>query len=339
VRGKCIEEANLAEGAMAIVNLSWEKAQEICHAAGVTPSSHNGKNCVTISGPKEKVHRLIEQLKSQGITCHEVDCNNIPLHSELMHTQVAPEMKRLLNEIITKPIKRSARWISTTYPKQRWISAAAETTASADYFVNSLCSPVFLAEAVSHIPTNAVVIQMGPSMPLCDILKHELPQSTIFVPLMDSRREEQLVNFWAQLGKFYVEGASMNPLNLLAPVNMLKQLYPVPVVTGFISDLAKYTYLLDIDARVAQFQGQEEKQLRNKMQCSRKGYQSDNLQQQGIESFIALLSQQQWKENNQRQRSINPYSRKEYQSDDYDQDQKYKVLLKYLFKYFLFFWI
>lgn len=299
VRGKCIEEANLPEGAMAIVNLSWERAQEICHAAGVTPSSHNGKSCVTISGPKEKVHRLLEQLKSQGITCHEVDCTGIQLHSEQMRTQVAPEMKRLLNNIITKPIKRSARWISTTYSKKHWISTAAETTASADYFVNSLCSPVFLTEAVSHIPDNAAVIQLGPSMPLCDILKHELPQNAILVPLMDSRSEQQLINFWAELGHLYVQGVSMNPLNLLAPVNMLKKLYPVPVVTGFISDLAKYTYLMNIDAKATQ------------------------MHKQGLN----LPQQQQWRENNQLQNSTNPYSHR------MNQNQENKVLSTYIMRF------
>ncbi len=42
----------------------------------------------------------------------------------------------------------------------------------------------------------------------------------------------------------YVEGgAPLNPMNLLAPSDMVKNLYSVPVSTGFISDLAKYTYL------------------------------------------------------------------------------------------------
>jgi len=54
----------------------------------------------------------------------------------------------------------------------------------------------------------------------------------------------QLVHSWTQLGTMYVEGgAPLNPMNLLAPSDMVKNLYSVPVSTGFISDLAKYTYL------------------------------------------------------------------------------------------------
>ena len=54
----------------------------------------------------------------------------------------------------------------------------------------------------------------------------------------------QLIHSWTQLGTMYVEGgAPLNPMNLLAPSDMVKNLYPVPVSTGFISDLAKYTYL------------------------------------------------------------------------------------------------
>jgi len=60
-------------------------------------------------------------------------------------------------------------------------------SASADYFVDSLCGPVFLAEALAQIPANAIVLELGPSTPLCAILGRELAnKNPLFLPLMNA---------------------------------------------------------------------------------------------------------------------------------------------------------
>ena len=105
-RGKCIEDATLPLGAMAIVGLSWERAQRTCP------------------------HTLTQ-------TCPHTNTDSI--------------------------------------------------SASADYFVDSLCGPVFLAEALAKIPDNAIVLELGPSAPLCAILGRELAnKNALFLPLMNA---------------------------------------------------------------------------------------------------------------------------------------------------------
>ena len=124
-RGKCIEDATLPLGAMAICGLSWERAQRTCPPT-LSPSSHNGADCSTISGPRDDLQHFVAQLNAQGITAVEVDSTNIPLNSKCM-SSLAPEMKRLLGTIIAKPGKRSSRWITTTQPtKHRWIGGTRD---------------------------------------------------------------------------------------------------------------------------------------------------------------------------------------------------------------------
>ena len=47
--GKCIKDAELAEGAMAAVGLTWEEAAALC-PAGVLPACHNAEVSVKCHG-------------------------------------------------------------------------------------------------------------------------------------------------------------------------------------------------------------------------------------------------------------------------------------------------
>lgn len=200
---------------------------------------------MTISGIKKDVEKFVQQLKSKGISAEEIDSSNLSLCSDSM-TSIAPQMKSALEKVIINPKKRSSKWISTSIPEQRWKSDISNT-ASANYLVNSLVSHVHFKEALQRIPSNALVIDIGPSQVLDNIVKNSIGSEAVQIPSMAPSLDiayPQITLFWTNLGKLYIEGAQEQPMNMLIPNYMksLQKLYPVPVNTGFISDIAKLTY-------------------------------------------------------------------------------------------------
>lgn len=231
-RGKVIEDAKLPAGAMAVVGLTWEQAQKRC-PVGVVPACYNHEENVTVSGPAKLVQQFVQQLTTEGIYAKEFNTHNIAYHSHFMNA-VAPQMKSALEKVITTPRQRSTKWISTSIPEQRWSSSIAKY-ASADYFVNNLCSDVHFKTALKHVPANAIVIEMGPCSVMQAILKKALSSTTMYIPLMGQLNDNQLIQFWTQLGYMYNYGVQFYPMNMFVPRYRNVTMYPVPVNTKFLS--------------------------------------------------------------------------------------------------------
>jgi len=240
-RGKVIEDAKLPAGAMAVVGLSWEQAQKRC-PAGVVPACYNHDENVTVSGPLNLVQQFVHQLTTEGIYAKEFNTHHIAYHSHFM-TSLAPQMKLALEKVISSPRQRSSRWISTSIPEQRWSSSIAKY-ASPEYFVNNLCSDVHFKTALKHVPTNAIVIEIGPLSVMQAILKKALSPLTVQIPLMGQLHDNQLIQFWSQLGYMYINGLNLNPMNLFVPINKNMSIYPVPVGTRFLSTIYQRLMIL-----------------------------------------------------------------------------------------------
>jgi len=238
-RGKCIEDAQLPQGAMAAVGMTWAECQRRC-PAGVVPACHNSVDTVTISGPKKCVAEFVQQLKSEGIFAKEVESSNVAFHSYYM-TSIAPTLKMALEKVIPTPKLRSNKWISTSMPEQRWETELARYS-SPDYHVNNLCSPVLFQEAIKFIPTNAVVIEIAPHALLQAILKRSLPTQATLIPLMKKEVPSHMEHFLTQLGRVYMEGVNVDTVKLMLPFGAEHIMYPVPVGTGFVSHLAKWDH-------------------------------------------------------------------------------------------------
>lgn len=158
-------------------------------------------------------------------------------------TSLAPQMKLALEKVISSPRQRSSRWISTSIPEQRWSSSIAKY-ASPEYFVNNLCSDVHFKTALKHVPTNAIVIEIGPLSVMQAILKKALSPLTVQIPLMGQLHDNQLIQFWSQLGYMYINGLNLNPMNLFVPINKNMSIYPVPVGTRFLSTIYQRLMIL-----------------------------------------------------------------------------------------------
>lgn len=238
-RGKCIEDACLPPGAMAAVGLTWQECKNRC-PDGVVPACHNSRDTVTISGPKNDVQNFVQQLKSEGVFAREVDSSNVAFHSYYMH-QIGPKLKAYLSQVIKQPRLRSKKWISSSIPEENWHTDLAKYS-SADYHVNNLCSAVLFQEALSHVPENAITIEIAPHALLQAILKRSLSKDNIFVGLINKNSSNQIENFYAQLGRLYLNGIDFKPTRLFVSEQWQKKIYPIPVKTKFVSPLIKWDH-------------------------------------------------------------------------------------------------
>ncbi|CAF3471296.1 unnamed protein product [Rotaria socialis] len=229
-RGKCIQEANLPAGGMAAVGLTWNECKQMC-PSDIAPACHNALDTVTVSGPKESIEKFVEELKEKKVFAKEVACNQVAFHSHYM-LQIAPLLKKCLENIIVGPHKqRSSRWISSSVPEKQWDTPLA-LTSSPDYHVNNLCSPVLFQEALQHVPSNAIVIELAPHCLLLAILKRSLSTDCVHLNLMKRGTHDHVAYFYTNLGKLYNEGVNVNIMCNYAPIQ-----YPVPVNVPFISPL------------------------------------------------------------------------------------------------------
>lgn len=77
---------------------------------------------------------------------------------------------------------RSSKWICSSLPESQWNSDLAKYS-SPEYHTNNLLSSVLFEDAIKHVPSDAVVIEIAPSGLLQAILKSALPLTTVNIPL------------------------------------------------------------------------------------------------------------------------------------------------------------
>ncbi|XP_006825448.1 fatty acid synthase-like, partial [Saccoglossus kowalevskii] len=229
-RGKCVIDAELPAGGMAAVGLSWEEAKLMC-PDDVVAACHNAEDTVTISGPKSKVADFVSDLKQQGIFAKEVNSSNVAFHSHYM-AQIAPNLKNALTKVIKYPRQRSPRWISSSISQENWNTKLAKYS-SADYHVNNLVNPVLFQEASSHVPYNAITIEVSPHCLLQAILKRSLSSNCAFIGLMKRNYPNNLEFFLSNIGKCYLNGMTLN-INKLFPEVQYPVLRSTPSIAPLI---------------------------------------------------------------------------------------------------------
>jgi len=210
---KTLNECRMPSAAMATVALSWPQAQKRM-PLGLMIACHNSEHSVTVSGPATKVTNFVQELLKENIQAKVLSTNQIALHSEYM-CLVAAELKKRLVAIVTKPVLRSKEWLSSSFGQQRWANSEMAKWASAEYFVNMLCSSVLFKETFDrNVPEDAIVVEIGPQS-----VGQMVKKVGYFVPLIQAgEQKEQLVKFLSKLGGMYVQGVDMSVNNLYKSV-------------------------------------------------------------------------------------------------------------------------
>ena len=98
------------------------------------------------------------------------------------------------------PKARTERWISSAFPESEWSTDTAKFS-SAEYHVKNVVSPVLFHDALTHVPTNAVVIEIAPHGLLQSILKRSLGKECCIESLMKRGHPNNVEFFYSGLGK------------------------------------------------------------------------------------------------------------------------------------------
>ncbi|KAL3206681.1 hypothetical protein MRX96_039988, partial [Rhipicephalus microplus] len=142
--------------------LTWEEAKKRCRD-GVIPACHNAEDSVTLSGPAEAVAEIVAELKADNVFAREVDSQGVAFHGPQMQA-VARPLRQVLAKVrcvVPQSKPRTERWVSSSVPESRWGEPIAKRC-SAEYHVNNLLSPVLFCEALQHVPSNAIVVEIAP---------------------------------------------------------------------------------------------------------------------------------------------------------------------------------
>jgi fatty acid synthase len=145
-------------------------------------------------------------------------------------------MTDALKKVIPNPKKRSKIWISTSVQSKKQIEDELKN-ASAEYFVNNLLNPVLFYNALKTLPSDAIVIEIGPHALFSSIITKTL-ESVSYVPL--AKRDQNDTNlelFLTSIGKLYELGLNPSIENLYPKFE-----FPVARNTQSLSSLIKWDH-------------------------------------------------------------------------------------------------
>ncbi|RLU26123.1 hypothetical protein DMN91_002289 [Ooceraea biroi] len=233
-RGDSLISAKLEPCTMAAIGLSWEEAKKIC-PSDIIPACNNSIDLITVSGPIESLQTFMKKLKSKNIFAKLIDSCGFAFHSKYIAASES-KLRASLDGIMSNFKPRSAKWISTSVPEAAWNTPIAQFSSPA-YFVNNLLSPVLFREAITHIPENAVTIEIAPHGLLQAILHRSLPKTVAKISLQKRDHINNLAFLLSNIGKLYTVGAQPNILKLYPPVN-----FPVGRGTPMIGSLVKWDH-------------------------------------------------------------------------------------------------
>lgn len=176
-RGNAHKDSKVIVGGMAAVGMNHKELQEIL-PQDIDIACHNAADSTTISGPKESIKAFVKQLESQNVFVKEISCSDVPLHSRYIEEMGTMLTGKLL-DIISSPKKRSAKWLSSTFPPEQWSDEETQYS-SAKYHAMNLLNPVYFHEVVEMLPPNALTIEISPHGLLKPILKRSLKEGIHF---------------------------------------------------------------------------------------------------------------------------------------------------------------
>ncbi len=186
-------------------------------------------------GLYEETKAFIETLKQKHIFVRELDSSGIPYHSQYLSSSIK-EMTDVLKKIIPNPKKRSKKWISTSVESSKPIEEELKT-ASAEYFVNNLLSPVFFYNSLKTIPSDAIVLEIGPHALFANIITKSIENVSYVPTLKRDQNDTNLELFLTSIGKLYELGLNPSIENLYPKFE-----WPVARNTQSISSLIKWDH-------------------------------------------------------------------------------------------------
>lgn len=242
-RGKSILDAKLEPGAMAAVGLSWDEVAARC-PPDIVPACNNSSDSVTVSGPVDSINKFAETLKKDNVFVKVVNSSGVAFHSKYI-SPVGPRLRAVMEKIIPNPKPRTARWVSTSIPHSAWGTPLAQYSGAA-YHVNNILSPVLFHQTLSHIPENAITIEIAPHCLLQAILRRSLDPLVVNIGLQKRGHSNNLAFLLENVGKLYNAGGQPQLSKLYPPVS-----YPVGRGTPMLNSMVQWDH--SVEWNVADF--------------------------------------------------------------------------------------
>lgn len=218
-----------------LVMLNWQEVEKKC-PPGVSVACHNSATATTIAGEMKVIERLIEQFKEEGIFASIMDSYGIVSHCPQVHS-VRDKLSKALAKIVknAQP-KRTSRWISSSIPEELWNSDLA-LYSSVEYHVNNICSPVLFHEALSHVPEDAIVLELAPNAVFQSLIKANIPSTVTSISFCKISAEDPCRHLLQSIGNLYNCGAQVDLTKLYKIAN-----FPAARGTEMISPLIKWNH-------------------------------------------------------------------------------------------------
>ncbi|XP_025202615.1 fatty acid synthase-like [Melanaphis sacchari] len=232
-RGRASLDTTFIDGMMAAVGLGYQSIKNRL-PSDIDVACHNSNENCTISGPTASVMEFVKKLQSENIFAKSVNVSNISFHSRYIKPG-APKLLEYLTKIVPNPKPRSSRWLSTSVPESKWDTDLARYC-SAEYHTNNLLSPVLFEETCTHIPSNAIVIEIAPHGLLQAILKRSF-SDLVHIPLTQRVFGDSVRYLLTAIGKMYCNGLNPNIEKLYNPVS-----YPVSSGTPPLHTLCSWNH-------------------------------------------------------------------------------------------------
>jgi fatty acid synthase len=247
-RGKAAEE--MPDGLMISVGLSREEASDyLADAAQVCIACINSPRNVTLSGNRQQIEAIQQRLINEEKFVRALNTQGKPYHSSLIDRDT---VKQHLSQAYNNTTERNPTWISA-------IDDYNPTFFSMDYHLESVTRPVDFLGAMQKIPTNAMIVEIGPHNLLRSLIRDCVP-SIQYASLM-TKDLNDLDTFKEGIGRLWKLGANLPiipdktrpSLAVRATQTAWKRDYfPVPR-----DDEKKYkhTFILDLHGKDAYLKG------------------------------------------------------------------------------------
>lgn len=231
LRGKCVQERCLKNGAMAAVSIKLSELTENLQN-GIEIACYNSTNSFTVSGNFIKINKFVNTMTKNSVSVKLLDSSGIAFHSS--HVRCCKDdMLMMLGKIIERPSKRSEKWISTSVNDENSINVSF---ASAEYFTNNLIHPVKFSDGLEKLPSNSLIIEVSPNSIFRGITKKMLPNCE-FVSLTRAGAHDGVVHLLESIGKIFQSGVDLDVHQIYPEVK-----FPVSRGTRMIAPLIKWNH-------------------------------------------------------------------------------------------------
>ena len=179
--------------------------------------------------------KIMYELKAKNLFVVPLDSSGVAFHHPMLE-QYAKPMYDLIYNNMPNPKLRSKKWVSTAIqeevPKDDILNYAG-----ADYFVNNLISPVYFYDKFKTLPSDAIVVEVGPHGVFRKIVSETLESATYITLIKKDSNDTNLDNFFAAISKLYELGINPSIENLYPKVE-----FPVSRKTQSIGSLMKWDH-------------------------------------------------------------------------------------------------